>query len=167
MKYLKKFSIRENFGVATEFDNEALEQVKMIFSDFAEDHNFYKYKWSIVSYPTDADISYTYFTWIDLQYEFPRNKMAEKIYREMLEKKYFQILINVNQNMNNYTQIKDFGDSKKRDYQPFNDVISDIEGELIPHLESLGYKIDINYGCFSSLDIYTHQISLKIDYSNL
>ena len=44
MKYLKKFSrVTESVELPTKFDTDALGEVKMIFNDFAEDHDFYKY----------------------------------------------------------------------------------------------------------------------------
>ena len=75
MRYLKKFSrIFESVEVPTKFDEDALEEVKMIFNDFAEDNDFYVYEWSLLSHPfEEVGIFYTYFSWIELKNKFKTN----------------------------------------------------------------------------------------------
>lgn len=169
MKYLKKFSrIFESIELPTKFDTDALEEVKMIFNDFAEDHDFYKYEWSLLSHPfEEVGIFYTYFSWIDLQNKFATNKMAQSVYLGMLEKKYFQIAINVNEKLKRDEVVPHWRDRKDRYYKPFNKVVGDLEKYFIPRLESIGYKVSMTFGSMSANEIYTHQISLTIDYSQI
>ena len=169
MRYLKKFSrIVESVEVPTKFDEDALEEVKMIFNDFAEDHDFYVYEWSLLSHPfEEVGIFYTYFSWIELKNKFKTNKMAHRVYLEMLEKKYFQITINVNERLKRNDVVPHWRDQKNRDYKPFNKVVGDIEKYFIPRVESIGYKVLVTFGSMSSNEIYTHQISLTIDYSQI
>ena len=169
MKYLKKFSrIFESIELPTKFDTDALEEIKMIFNDFAEDHDFYKYEWSLLSHPfEEVGIFYTYFSWIDLQNKFATNKMAQRVYLGMLEKKYFQITINVNEKLKRDEVVPHWGDQKDRYYKPFNKVVGDLEKYFIPRLESIGYKVSMTFGSMSANEIYTHQISLTIDYSKI
>lgn len=169
MKYLRKFSrIAESAELPTKFDTDALEEVKMIFNDFAEDHNFYVYEWSLLSHPFDeVGVFYTYFSWVELQNKFATNKMAQGVYLKMLETKYFQITINVNEKLKRDEVVPHWRDRKDRYYKPFNKVVSDIEKYFIPQLESIGYKVSMTFGSMSSNEIYTHQISLTIDYSQI
>ena len=170
MRYLKKFSrIFESVEAPTKFDEDALEEVKMIFNDFAEDHDFYACEWSLVSHPLfeEVGIFYTYFSWIELKNKFKTNKMAHRVYLEMLEKKYFQITINVNEKLKRDEVVPHWRDQKNRDYKPFNKVVGDLEKYFIPRVESIGYKVSLTFGSMSANEIYTHQISLTIDYSQI
>ena len=169
MRYLKKFSrIFESVELPTKFDEDALEEVKMIFNDFAEERDFYVYEWSILSHPfEEVGIFYTYFSWIELKNKFRTNKMAHRVYLEMLEKKYFQITINVNEKLKTNEVVPHWREQKNRNYKPFNKVVGDIEKYFIPRVESIGYKVSVTFGSMSSNEIYTHQISLTIDYSQI
>lgn len=169
MRYLKKFSkIFESVELPTKFDEDALEEVKMIFNDFAEERDFYVYEWSLLSHPfEEVGIFYTYFSWIELKNKFKTNKMAHRVYLEMLEKKYFQITINVNEKLKTDEVVPNWREQKNRNYKPFNKVVGDIEKYFIPRVESIGYKVSVTFGSMSSNEIYTHQISLTIYYSQI
>jgi hypothetical protein len=93
--------------------------------------------------------------------------MAHRVYLEMLEKKYFQITINVNEKLKKDEVVPHWRDQKNRYYKPFNKVVGDIEKYFIPRVESIGYKVSVTFGSESSNEIYTHQISLTIDYSQI
>jgi hypothetical protein len=93
--------------------------------------------------------------------------MAHRVYLEMLEKKYFQITINVNEKLKRDEVVAHWRDQKNRDYKPFNKVVDDIEKYFIPRVESIGYKVSLTFGSMSANEIYTHQISLTIDYSQI
>jgi hypothetical protein len=171
MKYLKYFeSLNNDIGQFIEpdkFDSDSLEEFKSIFDEFAEDNNYYKYKWTLESHPEEEGIHYTYFTWADLENQpnESKNKLAVKIANDMLNTKYFQMIINVNEKLKKDEEIPHWRDRRDRHYKPFKKVVDDIEKYFIPRVESIGYKVTITFGSMSSNDTYTHQVNLKIDYS--
>jgi hypothetical protein len=170
MKYLKTFESLNNIGQfiePDEFDTDSLEEFKSIFDEFAEDNNYYRYKWTLESHPEEEGIHYTYFTWVDLENQpnESKNKLAVKIANDMLNAKYFQMIINVNEKLKKDEEITHWRDRRDRDYKPFKKVVADIEKYFIPRVESIGYKVTTTFGSMSSNDTYTHQVNLKIDYS--
>lgn len=170
MKYLKTFeSSIIDFKEPENIDTYSLEEVKSIFEEFTEENNYYKYEWSLDSIPLEEGINYTYFTWVELQNQpdESKNKLASKINNDMLTNKYFQIMVNVNEKLKRDEQVPHWREQKNRSYKPYNKVVNDIEKYFIPRVESIGYKVLVTFGSMSSNDIYTHQISLKIDYSQI
>jgi hypothetical protein len=124
MKYLKYFESLSNdigqFIEPDEFDTDSLEEFKSIFDEFAEDNDYYKYKWTLESHPEEEGIHYTYFTWIDLENQpnESKNKLAVKIANDMLNTKYFQMIIDVKKD----EEIPHWRDRRDRDYKPFKKV---------------------------------------------
>jgi hypothetical protein len=94
-----------------------------------------------------------------------KNKLAVKIANDMLNAKYFQMIINVNEKLKKDEEIPHWRDRRDRHYKPFKKVLDDIEKYFIPRVESIGYKVTTTFGSMSSNDTYTHQVNLKIDYS--
>jgi len=168
MKYLKKFyKLNEKQNSPTEFDTKSVEQVDMIFHDFAEDNNFYKFKWSVAEYPLEEGVHWTFLSWIEFKNQGDRKtKLDRRIIEDMLENKYFHIIIYVNEKLEPGIEVPHWRDRKVRHFKPYNDVVKKVETELIPQLESYGYKVELSPSSMSSGDIYTHEISLKIDYSD-
>ena len=73
----------------------------------------------------------------------------------------------VNEKLKRDEVVPHWGDQKDRYYKPFNKVVGDLEKYFIPRLESIGYKVSMTFGSMSANEIYTHQISLTIDYSQI
>jgi len=144
------------------FDIECLEEVKSIFEEFAEENNFYKFEWSIDSSPQEVGIHYTYFTWVELESQpnEDKKKLARKIMNDMLTEKYFNIQVDINEEMD---RKKEYGGTKCT--SQWNDIIQKINDNFIKRIETLGYKVKISTGSMSSYDIWTDQIVLKINYS--
>jgi hypothetical protein len=162
MKYLKYFeSINDNLK-PNDFDTECLEEVKSIFDEFSEENNFYQFEWSLDSSPQEVGIHYTYFTWVELESQpnEDKNKLARKIMNDMLTEKYFNVQVNINEEMNIK---KEYGGSKCS--SRWNEIIKKINEQFIKRIKTIGYKVKISNGSMSSNDIWTDQIILKINYS--
>ena len=161
MKYLKYFEGVNDLR-PTEFDTECLEEVKSIFNEFSEENNFYQFEWSLDSSPWEVGIHYTYFTWVELESQPNeyRNFLARKIMNDMLTEKYFNIQVNINEEMD---RKKEYGGSKCS--SRWDEIIQKINDNFIKRIETLGYKVKISNGSMSSNDIWTDQIILKINYS--
>lgn len=162
MKYLKYFeSINDNLK-PNDFDTEHLEEVKSIFDEFSEENNFYQFEWSLDSSPQEVGIHYTYFTWVELENQpnENKNKLARRIINDMLTEKYFNIQVNINEEMD---RKKEYGGSKCS--SRWDEIIQKINEQFIKRIETIGYKVKISNGSSSSLDIWTDTINLKIDYS--
>lgn len=80
----------------------------------------------------------------------------------MLSKKYFNIQVNINEEMKYW---KEYGSSKCS--SRWDEITQKINEQFIKRIESIGYKVKISNGSSSSLDIWTDIIQLKIDYSEL
>ena len=162
MKYLKYF---EGAGTLKpdEFDNRCLLDIKEIFNEFAEENDFYQFEWTLDSYPLEVGVLYTYFTWEELEKQIDpsKDKLSMKIKNDMLSQKYFNIQVNINEEMDT-----------KREYGTRFHILRDeitqkINEQFIKRIEPIGYKVKISNGSASSLDIWTDTINLKIDYSEL
>jgi hypothetical protein len=171
MKYLKYFESLDNLK-PNDFDTECLEEVKSIFNEFAEENDFYQFDWTLDSHPLEVGIHYAYTTFEELE-NLPasnvlqltdpsREKLAIKISNDMLSKKYFNIQVNINEEMKYW---KEYGSSKCS--SRWDEITQKINDQFIKRIESIGYKVKISNGSSSSLDIWTDIIELKIDYSEL
>jgi hypothetical protein len=163
MKYLKYFEGSDTLK-PDEFDNRCLLDIKEIFNEFAEENDFYQFEWTLDSHPLEVGVLYTYFTWEELEKQTDPNKdkLAIKISNDMLSQKYFNIQVNINEEMD---RKKEYGGSKCS--SRWDEIIQKINEEFIKRIEPIGYKVKISNGSSSSLDIWTDTIQLKIDYSEL
>ena len=162
MKYLKYFEGADTLK-PDEFDNKCLLDIKEIFNEFAEENDFYQFEWTLDSYPLEVGVLYTYFTWEELEKQIDpsKDKLSMKIKNDMLSQKYFNIQVNINEEMDT-----------KREYGTRFHILRDeitqkINEQFIKRIEPIGYKVKISNGSASSLDIWTDTINLKIDYSEL
>jgi len=168
MKYLKYFeSIDDNLN-PNDFDTECLEEVKSIFNEFAEENNFYQFEWSQESHPKEIGISYTYYTWIELKNQTNelKNKLAQRAINSLLKEKYFNIQVNINEEME---YKKKYGGTKCT--SQWHDIIQKINDNFIKRIETLGYQVKISNGSSTIYtegdNIWTDLINLKIDYSGV
>jgi hypothetical protein len=162
MKYLKYF---EGAGTLKpdEFDNRCLLDIKEIFNEFAEENDFYQFEWTLDSHPLEVGVLYTYFTWEELEKQIDPNKdkLVIKIKNDMLSQKYFNIQVNINEEMDTK---REYG---TRFHSLRDEITQKINEQFIKRIEPIGYKVKISNGSASSLDIWTDTINLKIDYSEL
>ena len=146
----------------TDFDTYHLDEVKDIFNEFAEENNFYQFEWSIDSSPQEVGINYTYFTWVELESQpnEDKDKLARKLMNDMLTEKYFNIQVDINEEME---YKKQYGGTKCT--SQYDEIIQKINDNFIKRIETLGYKVKVSNGSMGSHDIWTDQILLKINYS--
>jgi hypothetical protein len=164
MKYLKYFeNLNENLK-PDEFDTECLEEIKSIFNEFAEENNFYKFEWELNSSPEEIGIHYSYLTWIELENQPNENKskLSTKILNNMITTKYFNILVNINEEME---YKKKYGGAKCT--SQWHDIIQKINDNFIKRIETIGYKVKISNGSSTNIDLWSDTIILKIDYSEV
>jgi hypothetical protein len=163
MKYLKYFESINNLK-PNDFDTECLEEVKSIFNEFAEENDFYQFDFALDSHPLEVGIHYAYYTFEELEKitDPSRKKLSIKISNGMLSQKYFNIQVNINEEMD---RKKEYGSSKCS--SRWDEITQKINEQFIKRIESIGYKVKISNGSSSSLDIWTDIIQLNIDYSEL
>jgi hypothetical protein len=168
MKYLKYFESIDNLK-PDDFDTECLEEVKSIFNEFAEENDFYQFDFALDSRPLEVGIHYAYYTFEELEKitDPSRKKLSIKISNDMLSQKYFNIQVNINEEMdrNKARLLRLYGSSKCS--SRWDEITQKINEQFIKRIESIGYKVKISNGSSSSLDIWTDIIQLNIDYSEL
>jgi hypothetical protein len=185
MKYLKKFENAQSdqYLEPTSFDIMALERVKSIFTDLAEDNNWYRFDWSGSDFPKESGVHYTYFTWAELAEQGVKNtygsdleskeRFIQRWIGEMLKDKSFEIRVYVN------TKIDSLGRSQvavgftnyialyEQQRQMLKQVNQKITQEITSPLESLGYVVKTNWSPIKTLGVATDLITLKINYKDI
>jgi hypothetical protein len=128
-----------------------IQDIKDIFDDFADDNNYQKYDWNTQDNSNlGLGINYTYLDVKELNKNIDKKSLAKKIIKKMLSEKYLSIIININENNDDNSNL--------------DSVISKINKYFAKRVSALGCEVSFTTGKGFTDKMIINTINLKIDY---